>query len=733
MLFTLEEIEGDLHAPVLGSVVLSSATSWTVLRLLLGDEPLFHVPAYQLVHPVEFLFYALLGIAGGLTSVAFVKLLLSIRGKFMKFPARTLWFQPAVGGLIAGLAGWLVPEVLGVGYGHVSAALNGKMAFGLMASLVVLKLVTTAAAYGTGNAGGIFGPSLFLGAMLGGAFGSAVHRFLPDYTGSVGAYALVGMGTAFAGIIRTPMTSVIMIFEITRDYSIIVPLMISNLLSFFVSYRLQREPVYEALLRQENIQLPKGARGRTPGLTVADAMTEITLEAEEQLRLPSPGARQEEDGAAAPLHVYEDTPLDAALWRLGQSGASALPVVSRRNPQQVIGLLTRDGALSAYGLGPPAPHPRQRAHEAVTAPGKLLAALVTATLVLFTFTGLFTYYYRAVRARQAQDWLREAAALVAQGQLAPAIERYRNALAVTHNPADRLALGQALVKAGRMEEAVVYLNEVLRAEPSNGPACAAMGQVYETRGDTAEALRWYRRAAYGAWVDRDAGQRLQTRFRLADLLARSGQKQQAASELLALIEEIPEDAANQKRAAATLLQIGAPKESAAAYRAVLQRNRDDMEAWLGEGHAQMALFNYEEAREAARMALRLNPHSEPAGRLLQLLDQALALDPSARGLSTSQRHARSRRLLLEALAAMEACAGPRAGDAGALNEPVSAARAALQRRSTPNEEATARNVALADDLWKARKELCGASDAGHEALALALGRAVRGFGRRDGG
>lgn len=733
VLFTLEEIEGDLHAPVLGSVVLSSATSWTVLRLLLGDEPLFHVPAYQLVHPVEFLFYALLGTVGGLVSVAFVKMLLAIRGKFMSLPARTVWLQPAVGGLIAALAGWLVPEVLGVGYGHVSAALNGKMALGLMALLVALKLVTTAAAYGTGNAGGIFGPSLFLGAMLGGAFGSAVHRFLPDYTGSVGAYALVGMGTAFAGIIRTPMTSVIMIFEITRDYSIIVPLMISNLLSFFVSSRLQREPVYEALLRQENIQLPKGARGRTPGLTVADAMTEITLEAEQRLAPPPPDAGRATDEAGMRLHVHKDTPLEAALWRLGQSGAGALPVVSCRNPQQVIGLLTREGALAAYGLGPATQLPRQRAREAVTAPGKLLAAFVTATLVLFAFTGLFTYYHRTARTRQAQLWLREASALEAQGQLAPAIERYRNALAVTHNPADRLALGLALVKAGRMEEAAVYLNEVLRADPSNGPASAAMGQVYESWGARAEAARWYRRAVYGAWADRDAGQRLQTRFRLADLLARSGQRQQAATELLALIEEIPEDTANQKRAAAMLLQMGAPHESAAAYQAVLQRNRTDSEAWLGEAQAQVALSRYEEAREAAQTALRLDPRSEPAGRLLEMLDRALQLDPSARGLSASQQYARSRRLLLEALAAMEACLRPQAGDAGAWNEPVNAARAALQKRTARNEQATTRNVALADRLWKARKELCGASDAGHEALALALRRAVPAFARHNAG
>ena len=206
-LFSLEEVMGDMHAPVLGSIVLSSATSWIVLHLLLGDEPLFHVPAYQLVHPVEFLFYAVLGVVGGLVSVAFVKLLLWLRKHFRRCPSRPV--VAAGGGRPAGRPAGLVlcPQVLGVGYGYVSQALNGQMVIGMMALLVVLKVVATATCYASGNAGGIFGPSLFIGAMMGGAVGGVAHLLLPDYTGSVGAYALVGMGAAFAGIIRVPLTS----------------------------------------------------------------------------------------------------------------------------------------------------------------------------------------------------------------------------------------------------------------------------------------------------------------------------------------------------------------------------------------------------------------------------------------------------------------------------------------------------------------------------------------------
>jgi chloride channel protein, CIC family len=150
VLFTLEEIMGDMNAPVLGSIVLSSATSWIVMHLVLGDEPLFHVPSYQLVHPVEFLIYALLGIAGGVVSVAFVRLLLWQRARFMSLPEWTQSYLPVVGGLTVGVMGWFVPEVLGVGYAHVGEALNGQMALRLMILLVGLKLVATATCYSCG-------------------------------------------------------------------------------------------------------------------------------------------------------------------------------------------------------------------------------------------------------------------------------------------------------------------------------------------------------------------------------------------------------------------------------------------------------------------------------------------------------------------------------------------------------------------------------------------------------
>src|SRR6266852_4254628 len=277
VLFALEEIVGDMHTPVLGSVVLASATSWAMLRLLLGNDPLFQVPQYQLVHPGEFGIYAVLGVAGGFVSVAFTKLLLWMRARFLRFPRKTVWLQPVAGGLTVGAMGWFVPQLLGVGYKHVGEALNGNMALKLMILLLVLKFFAVVTSYASGNAGGIFGPSLFLGAMLGGIVGNVAHGLLPNYAGTPGAYALVGMGTAFAGIVRAPMTSVVMIFEITRDYAVIVPLMISNLVSFFISARFQKQPIYEVLAHQDGIHLPKAeARQKAGQRQVVHAMREAS-------------------------------------------------------------------------------------------------------------------------------------------------------------------------------------------------------------------------------------------------------------------------------------------------------------------------------------------------------------------------------------------------------------------------------------------------------------------------
>ena len=236
---------------MMGGVVPASSTVWVVLRLSLGDHPLFTVPQYHLVSSAEFAVYAVLGVAGGVVSAAFSRLLLGMRAWFLRLPRKTVWFQPVAGGLLVGAMGWFVPQVLGVGYGFVGDALNGRMAFHLMLLLLLLKLFAVTTSYASGNAGGIFGPSLFIGAMVGGVVGTVAHQLFPLHTATPGAYALVGMGAVFAGVVRTPMTSVLIIFEMTQDYAVIVPLMIANLVSLFVASLLQHEPIYDALAVQD--------------------------------------------------------------------------------------------------------------------------------------------------------------------------------------------------------------------------------------------------------------------------------------------------------------------------------------------------------------------------------------------------------------------------------------------------------------------------------------------------
>jgi CIC family chloride channel protein len=380
-----------MHAPVLGSVVLASATSWAVLRLLLGNDPLFKVPNYQLVSPWEFLLYALLGVLGGLMSVAFVKFLTWMRARFMRLPRKTQWMQPLAGGLLVGIMGWFVPQTLGVGYGYVGNALNGGMVLKLMLLLLLLKFFAVTTAYASGNAGGIFGPALFLGAMLGGSLGTLAHGFWPGHVATSGVYALVGMGTAFAGIVRAPMTSVVMIFETTRDYAVIVPLMISNLVSFFISSQMQPEPIYEVLAHQDGIHLPTGddremegmrrvmRAMRSPdkvlpcGMSVKDALEEVKNSVVHTWPVTDkPGIvglvtramleKAAGDGGGAGTlegfltdpdfpHLHSDQPLSVALDRLGSSHFDALPVVSRADLHRLEGIVTLQDVLNLYGFG----------------------------------------------------------------------------------------------------------------------------------------------------------------------------------------------------------------------------------------------------------------------------------------------------------------------------------------------------------------------------------------------
>ena len=378
VIFALEEIIGDMNAALVGSSVVASVAAVIVARSILGNSPVFHVPQYHLVHPAELIAYVVLGVVGGVVSLGFSKGLLWLRGIFKRMPARTLMIQPAMGGLIIGVILIFFPQVMGVGYQYVNQALNGGLLLKTMALLCVVKLVATIVSYSSGNAGGIFAPSLYLGAMAGGVIGTLMHRFAPFPTGDPGAYALVGMGTLFAGIIRAPMTSVFMIFELTQDYQVFVPLMIANMISFVISKHYQPTSLYHALLQQDNVHLPApGARVPSRSWLAADIMTReftmispstsvakaldaiessglqallvgndrlyegvISRDLMEQAMLSgkanSPvGALMMTDCA----HAHADHPLEVVLDRLHEN-PGLLPVVSRERVREVQGIVT---------------------------------------------------------------------------------------------------------------------------------------------------------------------------------------------------------------------------------------------------------------------------------------------------------------------------------------------------------------------------------------------------------
>jgi CIC family chloride channel protein len=791
VLFSLEEVMGNLHAPVLGSVVLASATSWMVLHLLLGDEPLFHVPAYHLVHPIEFLVYAVLGAFGGVVSVAFVKLLLALRARFLRLPARTVWLQPAVGGLAVGLMGWFVPDVLGVGYGHVGEALNGRMAFAGMGLLLGLKLVATATAYASGNAGGIFGPSLFLGAMLGGVVGSAAHALLPDYTAGVGAYALVGMGAAFAGIIRVPMTSVIMIFEITRDYTIIVPLMIANMIAHLISARWQPEPIYEALLRQDGIHLPPGRELRderfSAGLVTKPAA--ITLAVDERVadviarRLPraaqtvaaredapSPWERSawpivdkggfvgvltqdlllkvqqegrddailadlvasqspEEVSGPEPTRVlYPDDSFDTALTRLAAAQVGMLPVVSRSDVRTLLGMVSLDDILEAYQHSPT----EQKGEDLSPASPslrRLVGGLAVAAAGVLLLVGGLGYYYREARVAKGQQTLTQGRQLLEQARVQEAIQEFRVALAATQSNEARLMLGEALLRADHAGESAVYFREVLRDDATNARANLGLARAAVEEGSPGDAALYYNRAIVGTWPDDGVQHRVEVRFELTDLLAKTGARNLAIAQLLELEREAPQDAVTSLSIGRRFLTLGASEQAAEVFRGLIKTSPRDGAARAGLAEAQFKTGDYASALASFQEAVKLGSSDGTVQERIDLCSEILALDPSRPGLRASERHARSLKLVETALSRLEGCVGDQL--ASGLEPPVlqamDAARTVLRAKRRPASlgDATDQNVELARQLWDAGQKVCPGTTGDGSAAGLVLARLAR--------
>jgi CIC family chloride channel protein len=269
--FTIEEVVGNLDQAVLSGVIVAAALAAVIERSVLGEHPVFQVPQpYGLLHASSLLVYALLGVAAAVASIAFTDALLALRLRF-RASRLPMWARPGVGGLVTGAlavcAWWKLGThgVTGGGYDTLGFALAGNLGTKVMLALCAMKLVATVFSYGSGGAGGIFAPALFIGGMLGGAVGTLDATLLHHQGEPIGAFALVGMGAVFSGIIRAPMTSVLIIIEMTGGYSLILPLMLANMTAYILARRWRPTPIYEALLEQDGVHLG-GASDEIAGL-----------------------------------------------------------------------------------------------------------------------------------------------------------------------------------------------------------------------------------------------------------------------------------------------------------------------------------------------------------------------------------------------------------------------------------------------------------------------------------
>jgi CIC family chloride channel protein len=391
--FTLEEILGDTAAKPLGSIVIASVIASVVERWLLGEHALFSVPAYRLNGVSELPFYLLLGVLAGLAAVAFNVSLLRLRAWCSAQRHVPAWATPGAGGFMVGVLGLAAllltgsASVYGVGYQQLAAVLQGPTPLHILVALGVLKLGATVVSYSSGSSGGIFGPSLYIGGMLGGLVGLAAAGVLGPGS-QPGAFALVGMGAVFAGIVRAPITSIVIIFEMTNNYSVILPLMAANITSYALARRLSPTPIYDALLMQDGLHLPHASGHALRQVQVAAAMIRDspTFDAgwtvdEANARIPegngSPRgypvldpegrllgmieaadirrAARAGDGARrvgelarpASVHAHPDHSLDTALVKLGRIGSAALPVVSRKDTRKLLGVLTVEAIAAA--------------------------------------------------------------------------------------------------------------------------------------------------------------------------------------------------------------------------------------------------------------------------------------------------------------------------------------------------------------------------------------------------
>ena len=251
-LFAVEILLGDFGVPQFSPIVISSVVATVVSRHFLGNFPAFKVPAYQLVSPFELIPYTIVGVIAGLVALAFISTLYGCEALFdrLRIPE---YLKAGLGGLLVGVVGIWLPQIFGVGYDTINAALAGNVPVVLLGTLLVVKMVATSITLASGGSGGVFAPSLFLGAMTGGFLGNVIHQWFPAFTATSGAYALVTMGAVVGAATHAPITAIIIIFELTGDYHIIAPLMAACVVSTLIATLLRRDSIYTLKLRQRGI------------------------------------------------------------------------------------------------------------------------------------------------------------------------------------------------------------------------------------------------------------------------------------------------------------------------------------------------------------------------------------------------------------------------------------------------------------------------------------------------
>ncbi len=388
VLFVIEEVIGRWTAGILGSVVLSAVSSVVIVRWFLGSEPLFRIPSVALLRPAELIAYVVLGIVGGIAAVVFARAIGYFRLRLRAWPNWTQYVQPAAAGLLIGLIGFFgAPQVMGAGYEYIDQAMHDQFTWQMLAILAGLKILSTTLSFVSGTPGGMFAPTLFIGAMLGGAVVGVERHFFPHLTGSTATYALVGMGVLFAGFLRAPMTSVFMVLEVSGNYSIIVPVIVANTFAYVISRSLQPVPIFDLLTRQDGLVLPSLEEQREETvLRVEDAMKPLTsplLDSEDTVdealrrtqaskenvflvemspsgwntiardvltRMRGEGKGELSLRSVLPIkqlpYLYPDLPLDVALRHI--SNFALVPVVNRADMRKLEGVVSREAVLSRY-------------------------------------------------------------------------------------------------------------------------------------------------------------------------------------------------------------------------------------------------------------------------------------------------------------------------------------------------------------------------------------------------